>query len=126
MNIDFYYSKEQNNLIEVLNSSQEINLDGYERLIPNTVDAAQEKHVPVVKIEDDNMLFIQVGEVSHPMTEEHLISAIYVLTDDGNMYKKILTKNDMPEYTVDIGSAKKVDVYAYCNLHGVWKTRVER
>ena len=117
MNIDFYYSKEQDNLIEVLNSDQAINIEGYERLIPNTVDVAHEKHVPVVKIENDNMMFIQVGEVSHPMTEEHLISAIYVLTDDGSMYKKVLSKDDMPEYTVDIDSAKKVDV---------WKTRIER
>ena len=125
MNLDFYYSKEQNNLIVVLNSSKEINIDGYEKLIPNTVDAAHEKHVPVVNVEDDGMLFIQVGEVSHPMTEEHLISAIYVVTDNGDMYKKVLTKDDMPEFSVDISSAKEVKVYAYCNLHGVWMTKVE-
>lgn len=126
MNIDFYYSKEKNNLIEILNATEEVTFAGYEKLIPNTVDAAKEKHVPVVSIEDDNMLFVQVGEVSHPMTKEHLISAIYIVTDKGNMFKKVLTEEDIPEVTFDISNAKKVDVYAYCNLHGVWKASIER
>ena len=69
---------------------------------------------------------MQVGEVKHPMTEEHLISAIYVLTDKGDVIKKVLTKDDSPELTVDIGTSNKVDVYAYCNLHGVWKATLER
>lgn len=125
MNIDFYYSKENDNLIEVLNLNKDINIEGYEKLIANTTDGAKEKHVPVLKIEDDSILFVQVGEVMHPMSEEHLISKIYVVTDKGDVCKKVLSASDMPEITMDVTGAKKVDVYSYCNLHGLWKASIE-
>ena len=125
MNIEFYYSKEEDNLIEVLNSNGKINIAGYEKLVANTIDAAKEKHVPVIKLEDDNVLFIQVGEVLHPMTKEHLISKIYAVTDKGDVYKKVLDFEDTPEFTIDVSGAKKVDVYSYCNMHGLWKSSVE-
>ncbi len=127
MNIEFLYSKNEDRLIEIvnINGDESVSISGFERLVPNTVDAAKEKHVPVIRLEDDNILYIQVGEVLHPMTSDHLISKLYIVTDKGDLIKKVLTDTDKPELTVDIKDAKKVDVYAYCNLHGLWKTSIE-
>lgn len=94
-------------------------------LIPNTVDAATEKHVPVAKLEGD-LLHVEVGSILHPMTEEHLINAIHIVTDHGVYIAKELTAKDEPKYTFKIDDANVIDVYAVCNLHGVWKTTVKR
>lgn len=94
-------------------------------LIPNTTDAAEEKHVPVATFDGD-MLNVEVGSTLHPMSDEHLISAIYVVTDNGLYIQKELKSTDEPKYTFKIDDAKIADVYAVCNLHGVWKVSVNR
>lgn len=89
------------------------------------VDAAVEKHVPVVKVEGD-YLVATVGEVLHPMTPEHLISNIWVEFSDGSAMKVTLTPEDKPEARFNIAGKKgKATVYEYCNLHGLWKAEVE-
>ena len=89
------------------------------------VDAAVEKHVPVVKVEGD-YLVATVGEVLHPMTPEHLISNIWVEFSDGSAMKVTLTPEDKPEARFNIKKKKgKATVYEYCNLHGLWKAEVE-
>ena len=92
MELNLYYCEICKNLIEVLNTNPSVKISccGKEmtKIEPNTVDAATEKHIPFVNIED-NTLFISVGEVLHPMTDEHYISRIYVLDDLGNMQKII-------------------------------------
>ena len=105
----------------------ETSCDGNSMILiePNTVDAAKEKHVPVLKF-DDNMLEVTVGEVLHPMSEEHLIDNIYVVTDNGLIMHKELKSTDEPKYTFKVDDAKKVDVYITCNLHGVWKASATR
>ena len=90
-------------------------------LKPNTVDASNEKHVPVVTRLDNNTIKVEVGSVAHPMTEEHHIAFIYVETDKGGI-KVDLT--DKPEAVIALGDAKAVAVYEYCNLHGLWKTEL--
>lgn len=85
----------------------------------NTTDAATEKHVPVVKAED-NKLFVEVGEVTHPMTEEHLIQFVYVETENGGQLRNF-TAADEPKAVFCLGEEKAVAVYEYCNLHGLWK-----
>lgn len=94
-------------------------------IIPNTTDGAKEKHVPVATFNED-MLNVDVGSILHPMTEEHLISEIHIVTDNGLYMKKELKSTDEPKYTFKIDDAKNVDVYAVCNLHGVWKVSVNR
>lgn len=89
-----------------------------EELTPNTVDAATEKHVPVVTHIDDNHIKVEVGSVAHPMSEEHHIAFIYVETEDGGIR---IDLKDKPEAVVYLGEAKPVAVYEYCNLHGLWK-----
>ena len=89
------------------------------------VDAAVEKHVPVVKVEGD-YLVATVGEVLHPMTPEHLISNIWVEFSDGSAMKVTLTPEDKPEARFNIAGKKgKATVYEYCNLPGLWKAEVE-
>lgn len=90
------------------------------KLVANTTDAAQEKHVPDVKVEGKK-ISVQVGSVLHPMTEEHLICWIYLQTKKGGQYK-MLTPTDKPKaiFTVQ-DDDEPVAVYEYCNLHGLWK-----
>lgn len=90
-----------------------------QELVPNTVDASNEKHVPQVTLLENNMIKVEVGSVAHPMTDEHHIAFIYVETDKGGI--KIDLK-DKPEAVVALGDAKPLAVYEYCNLHGLWKT----
>ena len=90
-------------------------------LVPNTVDAATEKHVPVVTWLDDKRIKVEVGSVAHPMTEEHHIAFIYVETDKGGIKVDL---SDKPEAVIALGDAKPIAVYEYCNLHGLWKTEL--
>lgn len=87
-------------------------------LVPNTVDASQEKHVPEVKVLEDGRLRIEVGSVLHPMLPEHHISFIYVETDQGGIRVDL---KDQPIAEVCVDKAKSIAVYEYCNLHGLWK-----
>ena len=89
-------------------------------IVPGTTDAAVEKHVPVYEIKD-NMLYVCVGEVEHPMAEEHYIEWIAVQTASGNQ-RKILKPGDAPKATFALVEGDEVQaVYAYCNLHSLWK-----
>lgn len=90
-------------------------------LVPNTVDAATEKHVPVVTWLDDKRIKVEVGSVAHPMLEEHHISFIYVETLDGGIRVDL---KDKPEAVIYVGDSKPVAVYEYCNLHGLWVTKL--
>ncbi len=93
-----------------------------EELAPNTVDASQEKHLPVVQVKDGK-LHVNVGAVHHPMAEEHLIEWVYVQTKKGSMCR-MLKPGDGVEITFCLGDDQAVAVYAYCNQHGLWKTNV--
>ena len=90
-------------------------------LVPNTVDASQEKHVPVVTRVDDCRIKVEVGSVPHPMTEEHHIAFIYVETENGGVQ---ISLKDKPEAVFCTCNDKPVAVYEYCNLHGLWKTEL--
>lgn len=94
-----------------------------EELIPNTVDASGEKHVPVVTRLDDNRIKVAVGSVEHPMVSNHYIVFIVVETEDGFLQKP-LKIDGKPEAEFFVGSSKVKAVYEYCNLHGLWKTEL--
>lgn len=89
-------------------------------LVANTTDAAQEKHVPVISV-DGKKVSVKVGDVEHPMTEKHLIEWIYLETKEGGQ-RKGLSAGDAPaaEFVLTEDD-EPVAVYAYCNLHGLWK-----
>ena len=92
-------------------------------LVPGTVDASREKHVPVVAVEG-NLVTVSVGSVAHPMIAEHSILWVYLETDRGGQ-RKCLAVGSEPKVTFALYDEKPVAVYAYCNLHGLWKTDIE-
>ena len=89
-------------------------------LVPGSVDAAQEKHVPIFTI-DGSKVFVMVGEVEHPMVPEHFIEWIAIETKLGYQIK-YLTPEEKPAASFNIGSQDElIAVYAYCNIHGLWE-----
>ena len=89
-------------------------------IVPGTVDASLEKHVPVFEIKD-NVVYVTVGAVAHPMEEKHFIEWISLQTNAGNQ-RKVLKPGTEPKAAFAICEGETVEaVYAYCNLHGLWK-----
>jgi superoxide reductase len=109
------------NIVEVLHAGkgelvcckQPMNL-----FVENTVDAAKEKHVPVVE-RTAHGIKVTVGSVPHPMEEKHYIEWIEIIAD-GKAYRQFLNPGDAPEATFNI-AAQQVTAREYCNLHGLWK-----
>jgi len=94
-----------------------------EELIPNTVDAAVEKHLPVVTV-DGNIISVEVGSVPHPMTEEHHIEFIYVQTKNGGQ-RKCLKIDSPAKASFAFVDDEPIEVFEYCNLHGLWKVNIK-
>ena len=91
-----------------------------EQIIPGTVDASLEKHVPVYEV-NGNVVTVTIGSVIHPMVEEHYIEWISIQTKFGNQ-RKVLKPNQEPKVTFLIEDGDEIEaVYEYCNLHGLWK-----
>lgn len=90
-------------------------------IVPGTVDAAVEKHVPVVELKGSTVT-VAVGEVAHPMQPEHYIEWIAISTDRGNQRKK-LEPGKEPKVNFALCEGEKfAAAYAYCNLHSLWKS----
>jgi superoxide reductase len=89
-------------------------------LAENTVDAAKEKHVPVIE-RSNGTIKVKVGSVAHPMEDAHYIQWVEILAD-GKSYTQFLKPGDAPEATFKI-DAKEVTAREYCNLHGQWKAQ---
>ncbi len=88
-------------------------------LAANTEDAATEKHVPQVTRTEEGIM-VRVGSVDHPMDDTHYIEWITLVTD--NKSKTVyLAPGDAPTALFST-TAEKVTAYAYCNLHGLWKS----
>lgn len=91
-----------------------------EQIIAGTTDASREKHIPVYEVKNGKV-FVSVGSVAHPMTPEHYIEWISLQTNKGNQ-RKVLNPTDKPEVCFSICEDEKIEaVYAYCNLHDLWK-----
>ncbi len=93
-----------------------------EALVPNTVEASGEKHIPAVKVED-NAVHVMIGSVEHPMEDVHYIEWIYLQTENGGQ-RISLKPGQEPKVTFLLDNEKPVAVYAYCNLHGLWMTEL--
>ena len=122
--VNFFKCPICGNVIEVL--SGDINRvkccnKELELLVANTNDGAIEKHVPIYKIVN-NEIIISVGEIIHPMEEKHYIMWINLVSDD-----KIIRVNLKPgdEPIVKLPYIKGATIYEYCNLHGLWKNIIE-
>jgi superoxide reductase len=100
-------------------------------LVPNTAEASAEKHLPAVTVKQDKCgcgndcvcLEVAVGGVLHPMDDGHHVAFVYVETELGGQRKR-LSAGDEPKLEFCVTNDKPVAVYAYCNLHGLWKTEV--
>jgi len=121
----FYICKVCGNLVEVLEEGGGLLVCCGQPMVgleANTVEASTEKHIPVAKLKD-GILNVKVGSVEHPMTEEHYISWIYVKYDTTT--QRIMLKPGMkPEASICVYDAEDIEVYAYCNIHGLWKATV--
>ena len=122
MEIKVYRCKHCGNIaIKVINSGVPMSCCGeaMEELVPGAVDAAVEKHVPVVTRDGDKVT-VSVGSVAHPMTAEHYIQFVILDTTTGVQIAS-LNPNDDPVAAFTVLSGAEVKkAYAYCNLHGFW------
>lgn len=92
-----------------------------QELIPNTTDASLEKHVPKVTV-IGNKILVEIGSIPHPMTAEHYISFVYLETENGGQRKNL---SGEPKAEFEVINDKPISVFAYCNLHGLWKTEIK-
>lgn len=118
--MNFYICKQCSNIITSIGKS-EISAtccgQSMELLKVGNIDAAKEKHIPVMEIKNDSII-VKVGEITHPMTEEHLIQWI-ALETESSFIIEYLKKNEDP--TIVFHTNQKIkNVYSYCNLHGLW------
>ena len=93
-----------------------------DELIPNTVEASGEKHIPAVTVEG-NTVTVNVGSVNHPMQDVHYIEWVQLVTENGSQ-RKFLSPGQEPNVVFTLTGDKPLAVYAYCNLHGLWKTEL--
>ena len=122
-NTKFYVCPHCGNLVEMVNDAgvnpvccgQKMN-----QLVPNTVEASGEKHIPAVTV-SEGIVEVNVGSVDHPMVDVHWIEWVQLVTDKGS-YRKALNPGEAPNVKFLLNDEKPIAVYAYCNLHGLWKT----
>lgn len=125
-NEKFYICRTCGNLVNVINASGVPMMccgKPMEALEPNTVEASGEKHIPAVTVEE-GAVHVMIGSVEHPMVDVHYIEWVYLQTENGGQ-RINLKPNQEPKVTFLLGNEKPVAVYAYCNLHGLWKADVE-
>lgn len=91
-----------------------------EKIEANTVDAAQEKHVPFVQKEDKHIV-VNIGEIDHPMEDAHWIQWVALFDKAGNITFKTLVPGDAPNVKFCGKNVDEGTIYAYCNVHGLWK-----
>ncbi len=122
MMTNFYTCGDCGNIMLEMGKPEELCRDGSLKLIEaNSVDAAQEKHVPVVSYEN-GFVKIKIGSQPHPMLPEHYIEWVYVQTSFGGVFCH-LDPGDPPEAAFHLKADEVQSVYAYCNIHGLWKAK---
>lgn len=122
MEIKVYRCKHCGNIaIKVIDAGVPMTCCGevMEELVPGSVDAAVEKHVPVVTREGD-MVKVSVGSVAHPMTAEHYIPFVILDTTAGVQIAKLNPSDEPVAVFTVLSGAEVKKAYAYCNLHGFW------
>ena len=124
-NVKFYVCPHCGNLVEMVNDAGVKPVccgQKMTELVPNTVEASGEKHIPAVTV-GDGFVEVNVGSVDHPMVDVHWIEWVQLVTDKGS-YRKTLKPGEAPKVYFLLAGEKPLAVYAYCNLHGLWKTEL--
>lgn len=119
----YYRCKQCGNIVSVIKNGGGTLVccgEKMERLEANTTDASLEKHVPVA-VKEDNKIVVKIGSVDHPMIDAHYIEWIEVVGDEG-LERINLSPGDEPKAV--FGYKSNAEVYAYCNLHGLWMSHV--
>lgn len=112
--------KNSGNVIEIIYPGADVDLDALDVIEAKTEGEGDVKHKPVITRVDDGY-HVKVGEVEHPMDENHYIAMIELIAD-GQIHKQYLNPGDKPEATFKIPEADKVCAKEYCTLHGLWKS----
>ena len=124
-NTKFYICEKCGNLVEKIDDSGvPMSCCGQKMtpIVAGTVEASREKHIPVATVEG-NVVTVSVGSVEHPMAEEHSILWVELVTDKG-VQRKNLEVGKPPVVTFELSNENPIEVYAYCNLHGLWKNEI--
>ena len=124
-NVKFYVCPHCGNIVEMVHDAGVNPVccgQKMKELIPGSVDASAEKHVPAVKVQG-GIVEVNVGSVDHPMVDVHWIEWVELVSDKG-IQRKYLNPGDAPNVKFILGGEKPLAVYAYCNLHGLWKTEL--
>ena len=124
-NVKFYVCPHCGNIVEMVHDAGVKPFccgQKMDELVPNTVEASGEKHIPAVKV-GEAKVEVNVGAVDHPMVDVHWIEWVQLVTDKGS-YRKWLNPGEAPNVKFLLSEEKPVAVYAYCNLHGLWKTEL--
>lgn len=119
--IEVYKCETCGNIVEVLHGGDgELVCCGepMKLMVENKVDAAKEKHVPVIE-KISGGVKVKVGSVAHPMEDKHYIEWIEIIAD-GKAYRQFLKSGEKPEASFQV-TADKIQAREYCNLHGLWK-----
>jgi superoxide reductase len=119
--LEVYKCEVCGNIVEVLHGGDgELVCCGQpmNRFVENTVDAAKEKHVPVIE-KIAGGVKVKVGDVAHPMEEKHWIEWVEIIAD-GKAYRQFLNPGEAPEAIFNV-EADQITAREYCNLHGLWK-----
>lgn len=124
--LKFYRCAKCGNIIDFLNTSGVSIMCCGEKmgeLVPNTTDAAQEKHVPVISAQG-NTLKVCVGSAVHPMKEDHYIQWIWLQTKMGRQFAMLDPSSEPQAVFAITENDEPIAAFAYCNLHGLWKSCV--
>jgi len=120
-----YKNENANNIfMELFSAGENTGEIKLNKQVPNTTDAAHEKHVPVITV-NGNIVEVVVGSVEHPMMEQHYITGIYLETTKGGQLKH-LSPGEAPKASFIISENEEVvAAYEYCNLHGLWEASIQ-
>ena len=124
-NVKFYVCPHCGNIVEMVHDAGVNPVccgQKMKELIPGSVDASAEKHVPAVKVQG-GIVEVNVGSVDHPMVDVHWIEWVELVSDKG-IQRKYLNPGEAPNVKFILGGEKPLAVYGYCNLHGLWKAEI--
>lgn len=121
----FYIDNDSKLIVEIVDNPEQIDFvkkcSFLTELVPNTSEGAAEKHLPAFEI-DGQHIIVKVGSIFHPMTEEHSIIWICLQTQSGCQRIYLKPDNEPVAHFVLQDGDEPIAAYAYCNLHGFWKT----
>lgn len=119
----FFKCKKDNTIFAAMSKDSACGHADCEELVPGTSDGAAEKHVPVIK-KDGNLITVFIGEVEHPMIEEHYIEWIALETHKGVQFAYLQPGGKPHAEFILTQRDEAIAAYEYCNIHGLWKADV--